>query len=134
MKTLITLALSLLLASGGAFAEEGAEKGPGGAKGKGKGDRSGERMARMQEHLGLSDEQMSQMQEIRANGGSREEMRAVLTEEQQEKMRAHRKARMEAGKGRQGKGKGKGGGRNAPADTESETAEPETAEPEAERN
>ncbi len=40
------------------------------------------RIARMQEHLGLSDEQMRQMREIRENGGSREEIFAVLNDEQ----------------------------------------------------
>ena len=103
MKTILTLVLSLLLASSAVYAE----KGPG----KGEGQRSGERMARMQEHLGLSDEQVEQMREIRANGGSREEMRSVLTEEQREKMRAHHKARKQGG----GKGRyGSGEGRNAP--------------------
>ena len=49
-----------------------------------------ERKARMQEHLGLSDEQKAKMAEIRKQGGSREEMRAVLTPEQQAKFDAKR--------------------------------------------
>jgi len=44
-----------------------------------------ERQARMQQHLGLSDEQKAKMAEIRKQGGSREDMRAVLTPEQQTK-------------------------------------------------
>jgi Spy/CpxP family protein refolding chaperone len=49
-----------------------------------------ERMARMQEHLGLSEEQMTKMEAIRKEGGSREEMRAVLTPQQQTKFDAMR--------------------------------------------
>jgi len=44
-----------------------------------------ERKARMQEQLGLSDEQKAKMAEIRKQGGSREDMRAVLTPQQQAK-------------------------------------------------
>ena len=54
-----------------------------------KGDREA-RKSRMQEHLGLSDEQMTKMEEIRKKGGSREEMRAVLTPQQQAKFDAMR--------------------------------------------
>ena len=39
----------------------------------------------MQAHLELSDEQVAEMRRIREDGGSREEVRAVLTEEQQAK-------------------------------------------------
>jgi periplasmic protein CpxP/Spy len=49
-----------------------------------------ERQARMQEHLGLSEEQKTKMAEIRKQGGSREDMRAVLTPEQQAKFDAMR--------------------------------------------
>lgn len=49
-----------------------------------------ERKARMQEHLGLSNEQMTKMEEIRTQGGTREDMRAVLTPEQQAKFDAMR--------------------------------------------
>ena len=45
----------------------------------------GDRKARMQEQLGLSDAQVTKMEQIRHRGGSREEMRAVLTPEQQAK-------------------------------------------------
>ena len=62
----------------------------------------GDRMARMQQNLGLSDEQMTQMREIRENGGSREEMRAVLTDEQRvsmEERRSHSKGQRGYGRG-----------------------------------
>lgn len=61
-----------------------------------------ERMARMQQNLGLSDEQVSQIQEIRQNGGGRQEIRAILTEEQLTLMKEHRKNH------RGGGGKGRG--------------------------
>ena len=49
-----------------------------------------ERKARMQQQLDLSDEQMKKMEQIRKDGGSREELRAVLTPEQQTKFDAMR--------------------------------------------
>ncbi len=53
-----------------------------------------ERIERMREHLGLTDEQVAEMREIRESGASRwemrEQMRDVLTEEQREMMRQHR--------------------------------------------
>lgn len=53
-----------------------------------------ERLERMRSHLGLSDEQVAQMRSIRESDASRQEkreqMRAVLTEEQQDMMRQHR--------------------------------------------
>jgi Spy/CpxP family protein refolding chaperone len=51
-----------------------------------------QRMQRMQEHLGLSDEQVQEMQRIREQGGSREEMQAVLTDEQRTQMAQARAA------------------------------------------
>ena len=68
------IALGLLMASKLALA----------AHGHGGGDREQHR-AYMQQALGLSSEQIEQMEEIRERGGSREDMREVLTEEQQEK-------------------------------------------------
>lgn len=44
-----------------------------------------EHRARLQQELELSDEQIQQMQDIREQGGSREDMHAILTEEQREK-------------------------------------------------
>lgn len=49
-----------------------------------------ERKSRMKEELGLSDEQVAKMEQIRQEGGSREEMRAVLTPEQQTRFDAMR--------------------------------------------
>ena len=49
-----------------------------------------ERLSRMQKHLNLSDEQVSQMREIHENGGGREEMGAVLTEDQRAKVGKHK--------------------------------------------
>ena len=92
--TILNVAAGLLLASSLALAE-----GHGQAGGQ-HGGHGGDRMARMQQHLGLSDDQVSQMRDIRANGGGREEMRAVLTDEQRaqaDEMRARH---------RNGKGKG----------------------------
>jgi Spy/CpxP family protein refolding chaperone len=43
----------------------------------------GKRGGRMQQHLGLDDEQMAEIEEIKQAGGSREDIRAVLTPEQQ---------------------------------------------------
>lgn len=62
--------------------------------------------------LGLSEEQSAQMRDIRASGGSREDMRAVLTEEQRELLDQHR-----AEYGRQ-HGHGSGKGRRGPAPSE----------------
>ena len=97
MKTVLILILALAVVSAATFA------------GDKEANRGGDRMARMQEHLGLSDEQMQQMREIRENGGGREEMRTVFTDEQRALMK-ERGAQMEAsgGKGRGGKGRGYG--------------------------
>lgn len=54
--------------------------------------RHGGSLTRMQRHLDLSDAQVAQMKEIREQGGTREEIRAVLTQEQQEKLAELRRA------------------------------------------
>jgi hypothetical protein len=100
MKTLITVTLSLLLAAGAAWAER-----PDG--GQHSQDKRAERMAHMQQQLGLSDDQVAQMKDIRSNGGSREDMRAVLSDDQQAQMKELRKQR-------QAKQDGKGGRRPPP--------------------
>jgi Spy/CpxP family protein refolding chaperone len=99
MKTLITVTLSLLLAATSAWAER-----PEGGQGQ-----RGDRMARMQKHLDLSDDQVSQMKEIRANGGNREDMRSVLNDDQRQQMQEYRKNH-----------KGKGGNRQRPPQEEDE--------------
>lgn len=53
-------------------------------------ERMGERADRMKEELGLSSEQMAKIKDIRKAGGTREEVRAVLTPEQQVKFDAMR--------------------------------------------
>lgn len=42
----------------------------------------GQHRRHMKEKLGLTDEQLEQIRQIRENGGGRDEIRAVLTEEQ----------------------------------------------------
>jgi hypothetical protein len=59
-------------------------------------------MERMQKNLGLSDQQVTQIRQIRDNGGSKEEILAVLSDEQHELMKK-RRAEMK-GKGRKGSG------------------------------
>lgn len=82
MKTLLWTALVAVLATQVALAEEGSGK---------HGQRGGpERMAKMQQHLGLSDDQVAQMREIRQNGGSREEVHAVLNDDQRSQLEEHR--------------------------------------------
>ena len=85
MKKSLTVILGLALASSMALAER-----PEGGRGKGDPE---QRMQRMQKHLDLSDEQVAQIREIRANGGGREEMRGVLTEDQQARAREHHQQR-----------------------------------------
>ena len=61
------------------------------AEGYGQGGKRGAgHAAHMQEKFGVSDEQLQQMRDIRENGGSREEMRAVLTDEQRTQMEQYR--------------------------------------------
>ena len=50
-----------------------------------------DQLERMQKNLGLSDEQVAQLQEIRERGGSREEVRAVFTDEQWALMQERRR-------------------------------------------
>jgi Spy/CpxP family protein refolding chaperone len=83
MKRLI-MALGLTLASSMALAQ------PGGGP---KGDARAAPGARMQQELGLTNEQVQKMREIREAGGSKEEVRAVLTPEQQAKAAELQKAK-----------------------------------------
>lgn len=53
----------------------------------------GKKGERMQQHLGLDDEQMAEIEEIKQAGGSREDIRAVLTPEQQAKFDEAKKQR-----------------------------------------
>ncbi len=87
MKQLLILTLALALAASTAVA--GDKRGQGMHGGHRGGDPE-QRMARMQERLGLSDAQVEQMREIRESGGGREEMREVLTEEQRAQIEERR--------------------------------------------
>jgi Spy/CpxP family protein refolding chaperone len=99
----------------------------GGQGGKGHGGYGGvDRQAQFQQKLDLSDEQISQMQEIRLNGGTREEMHSVLSEEQRALVNEHRGqmkglggrgSRDGNGNGRRGRGNGQGFG-NSQAEAE----------------
>lgn len=66
--------------------------------------RGGDPLARMQKNLGLSDEQVTQLREIRQRDGSREEVRAVFTDEQWALMQERRRqAKSQKGKGKPGR-------------------------------
>tara|TARA_R110002073_G_C9253226_1_gene562745 strand:+ start:161 stop:604 length:444 start_codon:yes stop_codon:yes gene_type:complete len=56
-------------------------------------EHKGGRGAQMQQALGLTEQQMAEIQKIRQDGGSREDIRAVLTSEQQSKLEAMRGSR-----------------------------------------
>lgn len=62
----------------------GAHKGPG-QEGPGRGS-----IEQLQRRLDLSDEQVAEMEKIRAGGGTRQDMMEVLTPQQQEQIRAHK--------------------------------------------
>jgi hypothetical protein len=80
MKTFTSLALAaVLISSPFASASEGQGKG-----------RHQQRAAHMQEKFGVTDEQLAEMHRIRQEGGSREEIRQVLTEDQRRQMKEWR--------------------------------------------
>lgn len=92
-KTITAVIAAALVAAPLAFAE-----------GKGNGQKGGEhrakhRAAHMQEQFGVSDEQLAQMREIRSNGGSREDVRAVLSDDQRSQMEQWRKDHPRSGQG-----------------------------------
>lgn len=76
-KLLVICTCVAALAAGSVFASEG-------GKGRNGGDREA-RIERMKAHLELSDEQVAEMRAIKKSGGGREEIRAVLTQDQQQK-------------------------------------------------
>ena len=59
--------------------------------------RGGDRLARMQQHLSLTDAQVEEIRAIRENGGSREDVRAILSDEQRAMIEEHRARRGERG-------------------------------------
>jgi Spy/CpxP family protein refolding chaperone len=105
MKATILFAALTLVA--GLASADGHREGPG---------KKGDRLKRMQEHLQLTDEQVEQIREIRSNGGSREDVRAVLNEEQIQLMEEHRARRATHGGPHP---HGGGEGRKQPAEQES---------------
>lgn len=79
-KLLLLTACVVALTAGGAYAGQG----------QGKGGDPEARLQRMQQHLQLTDEQVQEIRTIRADGGKREDIRVVLTEEQQATWDQHR--------------------------------------------
>jgi len=103
MKKILILILATAMASAASFAgDEQTKQGDEQSK-----QGNGDRMARMQQNLGLSDQQVAQIRQIRDDGGGKEEMLEVLTDEQRAIMK-QRRAEM--------KGKGRKGRRPAPAE------------------
>jgi len=109
MQRLIVIIGSVLLITMAASVDargKGGQGGPG-AKGHAGGYGGVDRQAQFQQKLNLSDEQISQMQEIRQNGGTREEIHAVLSDEQRAMVTEHRSEM----NGRGGRGGQRGNGR-----------------------
>ena len=71
------VAVAIISVSLGAVACEGGKQRPS----------KEERLSRMQQHLNLSEDQVSQIRGIHENGGGREDIAAVLTEDQRQQMR-----------------------------------------------
>jgi len=69
-------------------------------------ERRAQHRQHMQEQFGVTDDQFAQMHEIRSNGGSREDMKTVLSDDQREQMRQWREENPREGgrHGKQGKG------------------------------
>jgi hypothetical protein len=91
MNKILVLILVMAMAPAAALADDEKNNSP-----------MSDRMERMQKNLGLSDEQVAQIRQIRDNGGSKEEILAVLSDEQRELMKK-RRAEMK-GEGRKGSG------------------------------
>jgi molybdenum-dependent DNA-binding transcriptional regulator ModE len=51
-----------------------------------------ERLVRMQEHLNLSDDQVEEIRSVHSNGGGRDEVSAILTDDQREQLKSFRKS------------------------------------------
>ena len=62
-----------------------------------------ERITFMQQNFGVSDEQIQQMREIRESGGSREDARAVLSDDQRAQMQEWRQDHPRKGHGHRGR-------------------------------
>ena len=92
MKKLLVFVFALTLVSVCAYAGDTA-----GEHGKVK-HGGADRLARMQKNIGLSDEQVEQIRTIRENGGGREDILAVMTDEQRAQMRERRSKKQGQGK------------------------------------
>jgi Spy/CpxP family protein refolding chaperone len=112
MKQLIAFTIILLMLSAAAHAQSDPNSDPSGTgnsqgqgQGKGKGKQGGgDRMARMQKNLGLSDEQVTQIREIRQRNGTREEVQAIFTDEQRALIQERRRqAKSKQGTGEPGR-------------------------------
>lgn len=66
----------------------------------GKGTITDEQLTRMQQHLELTDEQIAEMRRIRDDGGTKKEVRAVLSDEQKAKAQEMKAARGNSDKGK----------------------------------
>ena len=104
-KTLAIYSLALAVVAGSSLALAEEDRG---GRGKGPHGSPEERLQRMQQHLDLSDEQVSQIQAIHAGEGSRREkreaVRNVLNDEQRAKIEEHRAMRRQQGGGPRGQG------------------------------
>lgn len=106
-RLIVTLSAILLIT----MAASADARGRGGQGGKGNGGYGGvDRQAQFQQELNLSDKQISQMQEIRLNGGTRDEIHSVLNDEQRA-MVEERRSEMNGRGGRGGRGGRDGDGR-----------------------
>ncbi len=79
MKKVLVLILAMAMASAAIFADDEESN-----------SAMTDRMAQMQKNLGLSDEQVAQIRQIRDNSGSKKEILAVLTDEQLALMKKRR--------------------------------------------
>ena len=103
MQRFIAILSSILLIAVAASADARGRGGQGGIGGKGYGAYGGvDQQAQFQKKLNLSQEQISQMQTLRQNGGSREEIHSVLTDQQRAMVNEHR-SNMSGQRGREGK-------------------------------
>ena len=89
-KLMIVTACITSLTAGAVFAQKGSQLTE---------EERAQRMERMKVHLELSDEQVAQMKQVRADGGSRDDIREVLTAEQAQKWdEARQRHRQKGGK------------------------------------
>lgn len=125
MKKLLTLILITAFASSVANAAEN--------KSEGQNRRGGpEQMVRMKEYLGLSDEQAEQIMEIRQNGGGRQEIQAIFTEEQRQLIHERRSQGKGQGRNQTGNRANRQGGRDRSHQATEPSEDQENTEPTSE--